>query len=117
MKYLTNDEVYDVLHYAPWLKKADFIEAVIVFDSLSNGIMFTKGIWNKGEWKGNKNDLFGIGANKNSFIAWRDGVFNGGMFSNAVWFNGIWKKGTWLNGTDKQGNYHGKDDSPDKWNK
>lgn len=52
--------------------------------------------------------------------SWRDGVFSGGKFTGGS-FNGgrfvggQFLGGDWNGGLDKYGNYHGEDDSPDKW--
>jgi hypothetical protein len=52
---------------------------------------------------------------------WFDGVWRGGTWENGTWHKGTWEGGAWLDGTwlggyDKNGNFHPKGDSPDKWN-
>jgi hypothetical protein len=69
-----------------------------------NGTWFN-GTWEDGTWK------YGI---------WYDGTWNGGTWKNGIWAKGTWLGGTWNDGTwkggyDKDGNYHQRDDSPDKW--
>jgi hypothetical protein len=58
------------------------------------------GRWNDGTWKG--------GTLR--YCLWETGTWEGG-----VWEWGTWKNGTWKGGYDKNGNYHGAGDSPDKW--
>ncbi len=55
-------------------------------------------------------------------FTWHNGTWKNGRFEHGTWENGTWLGGffnsansRWLGGMDKDGNHHGKDDSPDKW--
>ena len=63
------------------------------------------GTWKSGTWKSGN---------------WWDGIWENGKWEDGWWKTGTWKGGTWIKGTweggyDKNGNYHEKGDSPDKW--
>jgi len=57
-------------------------------------------IWEKGDW------LYGI---------WYGGTWNGGTFHGGIWVDGEWNGGKWIGGMDQNKDFHGEDDSPDKW--
>jgi hypothetical protein len=59
------------------------------------------GTWKKGIWKKG---------------TWKDGTWKDGTWHNGTWEGGDWKGGTWLGGYDKDGEWHPKGDSPNKWN-
>ena len=68
------------------------------------------GVWHNGTWQGGiwKNGVWMKGV-------WQGGEWKSGLWESGTWQRGTWKGGTWLGGYDKQGNYHPKGDSPDKW--
>jgi hypothetical protein len=103
------------------------------------------GIWHNGKWKGGydkfgdfhkendsprewllKDHWFYKGDRLGKYIVnngkidwydgvWNDGVWNGGTWWKGTWLGGTWKSGKWLGGYDKNGKYHKKGDSPNKW--
>ena len=95
---------------------------------------FINGVWEDGTWL-DGNFIKGIFSGR----TWNDGVFgkpninnkpdksknaifNGSAWEKGIWWGGIWKGfrwngGKWYGGYDKNGNWHGEDDSPDKWEK
>ena len=82
--------------------------------TFKNGTWIT-GLWKKGTWisgtwyKGTwENGIWESGT-------WMDGTWLKGTWKDGVWKKGTWKGGTWLGGYDKDGNFHEKGDSPDKW--
>ena len=97
-----------------------------------------KGVWKRGIWQGGtwengtwKNGIWTEAQPSYHSIwlngTWENGVWHWGTWKNGTWKDGIWKEGTWENGTWKDGIWkggkdgyrkrHGKDDSPDKWEK
>ena len=89
-------------------------------DGTLNFIIWHKGDWLKGIWKGKKN------YQGHTYKAtWKNGTWHDGTWEDGTWEDGTWKKGTWIKGTwlggkwlggyDRNGDYHSKGDSPDKW--
>lgn len=68
------------------------------------------GTWEGGTWKGGH-----WWGNTWEGGTWEGGVWHDGTWLDGTWLGGIWKSGVWSGGYDKNGNYHGKDDSPNKW--
>ena len=62
--------------------------------------LWEDGTWYDGTWKDG---------------TWKGGTWKGGTWEKGTWKDGIWLGGTWLGGLDKNGRYHSKNDSPDKW--
>ena len=102
-----------------------------LFDDLG---IWNDGVWKKGRfegiWKGGiwKGGIFkGIQWERGVWIDgtfndgtwidgdWMNGVWEYGIWKGGVWHGGTWKDGMWLGGRDKNGNFHPKGDSPDKW--
>ena len=61
---------------------------------------WTGGIWEGGQWRDG---------------TWTDGIWEGGHWWKGTWHGGKWEGGVWHGGYDKNGDFHGADDSPDKW--
>ena len=86
-----------------------------------------KGTWEKGTWEygffegGTWKSGTWLNGNWNRGI-WKDGIWKKGTWEKGAWLGGTWENGKWLGGIwkggyDKNGNYHPKGDSPDKWSK
>ena len=73
------------------------------------------GIWQDGTWDGGT-WVYGTWMNGNwNSGEWHSGFWWGGTWNDGTWLGGSWNGGTWKGGYDKDGNYHQKGDSPDKW--
>ena len=65
----------------PWLKEADFEEAVI--DITGDFLVWKNGYWKNGYWKN------GI---------WKDGYWVDGYWESGIWEDGAWEDGYWVDG-------------------
>jgi hypothetical protein len=72
--------------------------------------LWPNGVWEDGTWE---SGTWIKGTWKNG--TWKNGVWMDGTWMNGTWEKGYWEGGTWLGGYDKDGNYHPKGDSPNKW--
>lgn len=80
---------------------------LLVIFGYSN-IIWENGTWIQGNW-------YSIDHNKWKNGTWKNGTWNGGIWENGIWYGGKWKGGKWQKGFDYKRRFHGKDDSPDKW--
>ena len=75
------------------------------------GSTWIKGTWWSGIWRGSKwmeGEWYGG--------EWHGGKWLGGKWHGGKWLGGEWLGGEWYGGWDKNGNWHEKGDSPNKWN-
>lgn len=90
--------------------KANVVNAT--FELKDGRIYWEKGIWEYGTWKDGTwwNGTWQYGD-------WGNGTWENGRWEDGWWYNGTWKGGDWGRGRDGKGKgeWHMKDDSPDKW--
>lgn len=99
--------------YGTW-KNGEFLSGIWLDGAWEigqwKGINKLKDVWKNGTWeRGN----WWNGTWENGM--WKDGNFLGGEWLDGTWKGGNWYGGNWLGGYDKNGKYHPKGDSPDKW--
>lgn len=68
------------------------------------------GIWEDGDWHGS----YWYGGDFNGGT-WFGGRFAGGTFNGGTWMDGFWSGDKWLGGYDKYGDWHDKNDIPNRW--
>ena len=76
---------------------------------------WSRGIWENGTWY----DGMWCGQDPTHVCIW-----NNGTWKNGIWCGGVWNGGNWQQGYDVRfidgkdyDEYHGRNDSPDKWDK
>jgi len=80
----------------PWLKEADFEEAVI--DITGDFLVWEYGTWKNGTWK---DGIWEDGYWKDGI--WEDGYWKDGTWESGIWKNGFWEDGYWKDGTWEKG--------------
>ena len=70
---MTQEQIYELLKFAPWLNDAKFKNALIEIHN--NDVI----VWHNGTWENG---------------TWKDGIWKKG-----TWKDGKWKNGWWYNGT------------------
>ena len=134
----TFDNVFELLEKFPWLIKAKFSGAEVEIytrGKLPKYLVWYDGVWEKGTWEDGRwengtwkngtwnGGLWVDGEWKNGTWMdgnwwngeWKNGTWIDGDWDDGIWNGGTWKKGYWDEGYDGYGDYHDKNDSPDKW--
>jgi len=117
--------VFGHRHFDSYWYRGDFLGGKFIstwekgrfYNGTFEGKEFRGGEFRGGEFKKGK---FSAKAGSTDYPVFRKGVFSGEEFGPfAKWEGGEWKAPSenWLGGTDKDGAYHSRGDSPDKWDK
>ena len=79
----------------PWLREADFSDAVI--DITHAFLIWRYGTWQYGTWQ------YGTWQ----YGTWKDGTWKDGTWKDGTWEGGTWQYGTWQYGTWEDGIWGG----------
>lgn len=108
-KWLTVGNACYTYIYGGTITKGNVYDTIVYYANFNGNKMYNCG-WRNGVFNGKQ------------FLnsCWFDGKWTKGMFEDSRWKDGIWESGTWEDsiwdgGFDKNGIYHKKYDSPNKW--